>query len=76
MLKVHRNLGRYVFNGVYALSFDEFDQRVDGLLPFDPDDPRRKKFNRLLISEGIISVDKSVPDNWSVAYETDFDAAL
>lgn len=76
LLKVHRNLGRYVFNGVHALPFDEFNQRVDGLLPFEPDDPRRKKFNQRLISEGIISVDKSVPDNWSIVYETDFDAAL
>lgn len=76
MLKVHRILGQYIFDGVHILSFDEFNQRVDGLLSFEPDDSRRKKFNQRLISECIISVDKSVPDNWSVVYETDFDAAL
>jgi len=76
LLKVHRNLGLYVFNGAHALSFDEFNQRVDGLLPFEPDDPQRKKFNQRLISEGLISVDKSDSEKWTVAYETDFDAAL
>ena len=76
LLKVHRNLGLYVFNGAHALSFDEFNQRVDGLLSFEPDDPQRKKFNQRLISEGLISVDKSDSEKWTVAYETDFDAAL
>ncbi|MFC1543206.1 hypothetical protein ACFL4K_01550 [Candidatus Neomarinimicrobiota bacterium] len=76
LLKVHRDLGQYVFDGVHILSCDEFNQRVEGLLPFEPDDPRRKKFNQRLISEGIISVDKSDSENWTVTYETDFDAAL
>lgn len=76
LLKVHRVLGQYIFDGVHILSFDEFNQRVDGLLPFEPNDPRRKKFNQRLMNEGIISVDKSDSQNWTVTYETDFDAAL
>ena len=73
LFKVHRDLGRFVFNGVYTLSMDEFDQRVDSLLPFEKDDPRRKKFNQKLMSEGIVSVDKSDPDNWTISFEAEYD---
>jgi len=76
LLKIHRDLSMHVFNGVYTLPFDEFNQRVDALLPFEPDDPRRKRFNQRLLTEGIISLDKTDPKNWTVTYETDFDVAL
>ena len=73
LFKIHRDLGMFVFNGVYTLSQDEFDQRIDALLPFEKDDPRRKKFNQKLLAEGIITVDKADPENWTFTYETDYD---
>ncbi len=73
LFKIHRDLGMFVFNGVYTLSMEEFDQRVDSLLPFEKDDPRRKKFNQKLMSEGLVSVDKSDPDNWTISFEAEYD---
>ncbi len=73
LFKIHRDLGIFVFNGVYTLSMDEFDQRIDSLLPFEKDDPRRKKFNQKLLAEGIITLDKADPDHWTVTYESDYD---
>jgi len=76
LYKVHRDIGTHVFNGINVLPFDDFNRTVDGLLPFEPDDPRRKKFNQKLIAEGIIVIDKSEPDNWTVSYETDFEVSV
>ncbi len=73
LYKIHRDLGTHVFNGVNTLPYDDFNKTVDGLLPFEPDDPRRKKFNQKLIAEDIIVIDKSEPDNWTVSFETDFE---
>ncbi len=73
LFKIHRDLGLYVFNGESTMQFNEFNTKLDLLLPFEPDDPRRKKFNQRLMNEGIITVDKSDPNAWSVTYETDFD---
>ena len=74
LFKIHRDLGMFVFNGVYTLSMDEFDQRVDSLLPFEKDDPRRKKFNQKLVSEGLVTMDKSDPDNWTISFEAEYDS--
>ncbi|MFC1483779.1 hypothetical protein ACFL6Q_01865 [Candidatus Neomarinimicrobiota bacterium] len=76
LLKLHRDLGTYVFNGVYSLEFDEFNKRLDELLPLEKDDPRRKKLNQRLMMEGIISVDKSDADSWVVNYENNFDVTM
>jgi hypothetical protein len=76
LLKLHRDLGTHVFNGVYSLEFDEFNKRLDELLPLEKDDPRRKKLNQRLIMEGIISVDKSDADSWIVNYENNFDVTV
>ena len=73
LYKVHRDVGAHVFDGVNVLPYDDFNKIVDGLLPFEPDDPRRKKFNQKLIAEGIIELDKSEPDNWTVTYEANFE---
>ncbi len=76
LFKIHRDLGHYVFNGINVLPFNEFNTKLDPLLPFDADDPRRKRFNSRLISEGIISVDKSNPKSWTATYEADFDPTV
>jgi len=76
LYKVHRDIGNYVFNGVNVLPFDDFNRILDGILPFDPDDPRRKKFNQRLLTEGIITVDKTDPDNWTVSYDSEFEATV
>ena len=76
LYKVHRDIGTHVFNGINVLPYDDFNRTVDGLLPFEPDDPRRKKFNQKLIAEGIIVIDKSEPDNWTVSYEPDFEVSV
>lgn len=76
LLKLHRDLGSHVFDGVYSLPFDEFNKRLDELLPLEKDDPRRKKLNQRLIMEGIISIDKSNADSWMVNYENSFDVAV
>ncbi len=76
LYKVHRDIGNYVFNGVQVLPFDDFNRILDGILPFDSDDPRRKKFNQRLLTEGIISVDKTDPDNWTVSFDSEFEATV
>ncbi len=76
LYKIHRDIGTHVFNGINVLPYDDFNKTVDGLLPFEPDDPRRKKLNRKLIAEGIIMLDKSEPDTWTVSYETDFEVTV
>ncbi len=76
LYKIHRDIGTHVFNGINVLPYDDFSKTVDGLLPFEHDDPRRKKFNQKLIAEGIIVIDKSEPDNWTVSYETDFEVSV
>ena len=76
LYKIHRDIGTHVFNGINVLPYDDFNRTVDGLLPFEPDDPRRKKFNQKLIAEGIIVIDKSEPDNWTVSYEPDFEVSV
>ncbi len=76
LYKIHRDIGTHVFNGIETLPYDDFNKTVDGLLPFEPDDPRRKKFNQKLIAEGIIVLDKSEPDNWTVSYESDFEVIV
>jgi len=73
LYKIHHDIGTHVFNGVNTLPYDDFNKTVDGLLPFEPDDPRRKKFNQKLIAENIIVLDESEPDNWLVSYQTDFE---
>ena len=76
LFKIHRDLGQYVFNGVDTMQFDEFNSKLDSLLPFEPDDPRRRKFNQRLMNEGIMTVDKSDPNEWSVTYQADFDPTI
>lgn len=76
LYKVHRDIGNYIFNGVNVLPFDDFNRILDGILPFDSDDPRRKKFNQRLLTEGIITVDKTDPDNWTVSYDSEFEATV
>ncbi len=76
LYKVHHDIGAHVFNGVNILPYDDFNKTVDGLLPFEPDDPRRKKFSQKLIAEDIIVIDKSEPDNWTVSFETDFEVTV
>jgi hypothetical protein len=76
LYKVHRDVGMHVFDGVYTLSFDDFNRKVDGLLPFEPDDPRRKKFNQKLLAEDIITIDKTDPENWTVTYNADFEVTV
>lgn len=73
LYKIHRDVGTHVFNGINTLPYDDFNKIVDGILPFEPDDPRRKKFNQKLLAEGIITIDKSESDNWTVSYEADFE---
>jgi len=73
LYKIHRDIGTHVFNGVYVLPYDDYTKIVDKLLPFEPDDPRRKKFDQKLLTEGIITVDKTDPNNWTVTYEADFE---
>lgn len=73
LYKVHRDIGTHVFNGINVLPYDDYIKIVDKLLPFDPDDPRRKKFDQKLLTEGIITIDKNDPNNWTVSYETDFE---
>ena len=76
LYKVHRDIGTHVFNGIYILPYDDYTKIVDKLLPFEPDDPRRKKFDQKLLTEGIIVLDKSEPDNWTVSYESDFEVIV
>jgi len=76
LYKVHRDIGAHVFNGVNILPYDDFNKIVDGILPFETDDPRRKKFNQKLIAEGIITIDKSESDNWTVSYEPDYEVSV
>ena len=73
LFKIHRDIGQYVFNHVNTMQFDEFNSKLDSLLPFEPDDPRRRKFNQRLMNEGIMTVDKSDPNAWTVTYQIDFD---
>ena len=76
LLKLHRDLGTHVFNGVYTMPFNDFNKRLDELLPLESDDPRRQKLNQRLLMEGLISIDKSDPNNWSVTYEDNFDVVI
>jgi len=76
LYRIHRDVGTHVFNGINTLPYDDFNKIVDGILPFESDDPRRKKFNQKLIAEGIITIDKSESDNWTVSYEDDFEVAV
>ncbi|UCH61884.1 MAG: hypothetical protein JSU77_08720 [Fidelibacterota bacterium] len=76
LYKIHNDVGTYVFNGINTLPYDDFNKTIDEILPFEADDPRRKKFNQKLISEGIITIDKSESDNWTVSYETDFEVVV
>lgn len=73
LFKIHRDLGQYIFNGEDTMQFAEFNNKLDSLLPFEPDDPRRKKFNQRLMNEGIVTLDKSDPNAMTVTYESDFD---
>lgn len=75
LLKIHRDIGMHIFKSELTLPLKEFENRLDALLPLESDDPRRKKFDHKLQSEGIISIDKTDPDNWMVTYEYDFDVA-
>ncbi len=74
LYKIHHDIGIHVFNGVTTLPYDDFNKTVEALLPFEPDDPRCKKFIQRLIAEKIIVLHESEPDNWLVSYETYFEA--
>ena len=73
LLKIHRDIGMHIFKHDLTLPVKEFENRLDALLPIESDDPRRRKFDHKLQSEGIISIDKTDPENWMVTYEYDFD---
>ena len=73
LLKIHRDIGMHIFKSELTLPLQEFKDRLDALLPLESDDPRRRKFDHKLQSEGIISIDKTDPENWMVNYEYDFD---
>ena len=74
--KVHHDLKNYVFDKQRSVTFQDFNRKMDELLPFEPDDPRRQKFVQKLLAEGLINLDKSDADNWTVTFEDDFQASF
>jgi hypothetical protein len=74
--KVHHDLKNYVFDKQRSVAFQDFNRRMDELLPFEPDDPRRQKFVQKLLAEGLINLDKTNADNWMVTFEDDFQASF
>jgi hypothetical protein len=74
LYKVHRDLGEHIFNGEETLAYSDFNKSLDDILPFEPDDPRRQKFNQKLITEGMVDIDKSDPSNWTVTFNSEFEA--
>ena len=74
--KIHYDLKNYVFDKQRSVAFQDFNRKMDELLPFEPDDPRRQKFVQKLMAEGLINLDKTDADNWMVTFEDDFQAAF
>ncbi|MFB0516478.1 MAG: hypothetical protein ACETWG_07730 [Candidatus Neomarinimicrobiota bacterium] len=75
-MKMHHDLKNHVFDKQRSVNFQDFNRKIDELLPFEPDDPRRQKFVQKLLAEGMIIIDKTETDNWMVAFEDNFQASF
>jgi hypothetical protein len=74
--KIHQDLGQFVFDKARTISFDEFNKIVDDLMAFEGEDPRRQKFNQRLLGEGLITIDKSDSNHWTVSFDPELILAV
>ncbi len=74
--KIHQDLGRFVFDKANTISFDDFNKIIDDLMVFETEDPRRQKFNQRLLAEGLISIDKTDSNHWTVSFDPDLILAV
>ncbi len=74
--KIHQDLGIFVFDKARTISFDEFNKIIDDLMVFEGDDPRRQKFNQRLLSEALITIDKTDSNHWTVSYDPELILAV
>ncbi len=74
--KIHQDLGQFVFDKARTISFDEFNKIVDDLMVFEGEDPRRQMFNQRLLGEGLITIDKTDSNHWTVSYDPELILAV
>lgn len=67
--KIHKDLGKYVFDKATTISFDEFNRVIDEVMNFEEGDQRQQRFNQKLLDEGLITIDKTDNNNWTVSFD-------